>query len=48
MDPSQLGIGIFRQLVDLLLAFAPFAGLLMMAALFSPMLIGAGYLAQKH
>lgn len=47
MDPSQLGIGIFRQLVDLLLAFAPFAGLLMMAALFSPMLIGGWLFSAK-
>ena len=47
MDPSQIGVGIIRQLVDLLLVFAPLAGLIMLAALFSPMLIGGWLFSAK-
>jgi flagellar biosynthetic protein FlhB len=47
MDPSQIGVGIIQQLVDLLLVFAPLAGLLMLAALFSPMLIGGWLFSAK-
>lgn len=47
MDPAQLGIGLSQQLFDLLMVFAPFAGLLMLAALGSPMLIGGWLFSGK-
>ncbi len=40
MDPSRLAIDLSQQLFDLLLVFAPFVGLILLAALGSPMLIG--------
>jgi flagellar biosynthetic protein FlhB len=47
MDPAQLGIGLSQQLFDLLMVFAPFVGLLMLAALGSPMLIGGWLFSGK-
>ena len=47
MDPAQLGIGLSQQLFDLLMVFAPFVGLIMLAALGSPMLIGGWLFSGK-
>lgn len=47
IDPTRLGIGLTQQLVDLLLVFVPLVGLLMLAALGSPLLIGGWLFSAK-
>ena len=47
LDPVQLGVQWGAQLVDLLLVFTPLAGLMLLAALGSPLLIGGWVFSAK-
>jgi flagellar biosynthetic protein FlhB len=47
LDPSRLGIEFVQQVVDLFLVFMPLIGLLMLAALGSPLLIGGWLFSAK-
>jgi flagellar biosynthetic protein FlhB len=47
MDPTQLGIGLFQQITNLMLSFIPLIGIIMLTALASPLLIGGWLFSGK-